>query len=403
MVAETGSIDPTRLFAYKISDDIFLRSSTVQDGKNHGLVVLLDMSGSMSNQLLDTVVQLVNLAAFARRVNIPFKVYGFVDYDTKMADGKKPEWKVGKGSKATWRSLVQGNTRLLTLLESGTTQQRFQNAAGGLLTWAASMTMSYNSYGAKLNAYQKAVSSHLATGESAYYSISQRYAEEGFSLNGTPTNTALVALMSLVPQFKKEKNLQVVNTIILTDGEAGDQPLTDQTDYQYGKAQPLIVIRDPQTRREYKTWSDIKPTHVGGCEYQNVFYAREQQSLLVAMLRDRTGAKVININLVTGTRAAGFVIESGVKTDEQRKTLKKKFTKEGWVSIPKTGGFDEVIALNTANATEAEFDFDAVTVSDTDSKAGQKELSKAFVKSLESRKGNRPLMARIAELVSKNL
>jgi hypothetical protein len=272
-----------------------------------------------------------------------------------------------------------------------------------LLSWAAAMTVGYQNHNTKLNAYGKAVTSHLTMGESAYYSISQRYAEEGFSLNGTPTNTALIALMSLVPQFKKEKNLQVVNTIILTDGEAGDQPLTDQVKYEYGKAQPLIVIRDPKTRREYKTWKDIKPSREGGETYQNVFYAREQQSLLVAMLRDRTGAKVININLVTGTRAATFVIEAGVKTDEQRKTLKKQFTKEGWVSIPKTGGFDEVIALNTANATEAEFDFDAVTVSDTDSKAGQKELSKAFVKSLESRKGNRPLMARIAELISKNL
>jgi len=401
VTAETGSIDPTRLFAYKVSDDIFLRSSTVQDGKNHGLVVLLDMSGSMNNQLLDTVVQLVNLAAFARRVNIPFKVYGFVDYDPKMADGTKPVWNIGKGAKAGWGSLVQGNTRLLTLLESGTTQQRFQNAAGGLLTWAASIGMGY---GASFNnPYAKAIGNYLNKGESAYYCVWQHYGTEGFSLNGTPTNTALIALMSLVPQFKKEKNLQVVNTIILTDGEAGDQPLTDQVKYEYGKAQPLIVIRDPKTRREYKTWKDIKPSREGGETYQNVFYAREQQSLLVSMLRDRTGAKVININLVTGTRAAGFVIEAGVKTDEQRKTLRKQFSKEGWVSIPKTGGFDEVIALNTANASETEFDFGSVTVSDTDSKAGQKELQKAFVKSMESRKGNRPLMARIAELVSKNL
>lgn len=408
VTAETGSIDPTRLFAYKISDDIFLRSSTVQDGKNHGLVILLDMSGSMQGQMLDTVVQLVNLAAFARRVNIPFKVYGFVDYETKMADGKKTLWGVEKNAKAKWHSLTAHSVYLLTLLESGTTQQRFQKAAGGLLTWAASMGCSYAAANTK-NPYHKAIFDSLTKtaqpsyGNNGYYHVYTKYEAQGFSLNGTPTNQALIALMSLVPQFKKEKNLQVVNTVILTDGDAGDRPLTDQTAYTgYGmgnNVRPLVVIRDPKTRREYKTWREIKNT--GGIYYSEDG-SQDQQRLLVSMLRDRTGSKVVNINLVTGSRAAAHVIARSVREAAQVTALKKSFTKNGWISIPNGLGFDEEIALNTSNAAETDFDFDAVTV-DADTKAGQKELQKAFVKSLESRKGNRPLMARIAELISKNL
>jgi hypothetical protein len=357
------------------------------------------MSGSMSNQLLDTVVQLVNLAAFARRVNIPFKVYGFVDYGTAMADGKKPVWNINKSSKTKWLDLTSRDVYLLTLLESGTSQQRFQKAAGGLLTWAASMTMGYGNV-TNGNKYHAAIKKWLKPGDNAYYFVTEKYAYAGFSLNGTPTNTALIALLNLVPKFKKEKNLQVVNTVILTDGDAGDRPLTGQEAYSYGKPDPLVIVRDPKTRREYKTWKEHKNN--SGVEWHSIHGTVEQQSLLVAMLRDRTGAKVININLVTGTRHASQVMSRGAN-EQTLAALRKHFTKEGWAAQAGVMGFDEMITLNTANASETEFDFDAVTVSDTDSKAGQKELQKAFVKSMESRKGNRPLMARIAELISKNL
>ena len=80
-------------------------------------------------------------------------------------------------------------------------------------TWAGSTT------GATLNVN---VAKSLKASQNVYYTVTQRYAEQGFTLNGTPTNTALLALMSLVPQFKKAHNLQVVNTVILTDGDAGD-------------------------------------------------------------------------------------------------------------------------------------------------------------------------------------
>jgi hypothetical protein len=397
-VAETGSLDPTRLFAYKISDDIFLRSTTVREGKNHGLVVMLDMSGSMSNQLLDTVIQLVNLAAFARRVNIPFKVYGFVDYRPEFVT-EESKWGINKTGKAGWNNL-RTDVYLLTLLESGTTQQRFQTAAGTLLAWATSGRMGYSSTNRQTkNPYEKSIAS-LVTG-SPYYDVYSKFMKyAGLHLNGTPTNHALMALMHLVPQFQKSKNLQVVNTVILTDGEAGDMPLTGQMLGVSYKQEPIVVLRDPVTRREYKVGKEYK---AGGYTGWSSYGPSEQQSLLVQMLRDRTGAKVININLTVGTRAAGYLIDSHTGDETARRSLRKMFSKEGWVDLGKAMGFDEVLALNTSNAVETEFDFDSVTVTDTDTKAGKKELQKAFVKSLESRKGNRPLMARIAELISKNL
>ena len=56
------------------------------DGKNHGLVFVLDWSGSMSHVMTDTVKQLFNLVWFCKKVGIPFDVYAFTN-DYPRNDG----------------------------------------------------------------------------------------------------------------------------------------------------------------------------------------------------------------------------------------------------------------------------------------------------------------------------
>ena len=53
----------------------FKKVSVVPDGKNHGLVFILDWSGSMNNVMMDTLKQLYNLIWFCRKVQIPYDVY----------------------------------------------------------------------------------------------------------------------------------------------------------------------------------------------------------------------------------------------------------------------------------------------------------------------------------------
>ena len=77
--ARTGMLDMTKLHTYKFNDDIFKKVTVIPEGKNHGLVFLLDWSGSMYRDLHQTVKQLLSLAYFCRKVNIPFRVYAFSD------------------------------------------------------------------------------------------------------------------------------------------------------------------------------------------------------------------------------------------------------------------------------------------------------------------------------------
>ena len=60
---------------YKYNEDLFKKVNVIPDGKNHGLIFILDWSGSMGGIIEDIVKQLMNLVWFCSKVNIPFEVY----------------------------------------------------------------------------------------------------------------------------------------------------------------------------------------------------------------------------------------------------------------------------------------------------------------------------------------
>ena len=74
---KTGIIDPLKLKNYKFSDDIFKRLTILPNEKNHGMMMLLDWSGSMQDCLMKTVDQLLNLVWFCQKIKIPYDVYFF--------------------------------------------------------------------------------------------------------------------------------------------------------------------------------------------------------------------------------------------------------------------------------------------------------------------------------------
>ena len=75
--ARTGILDTSKLHTYKYNEDLFKKVSVIPDGKNHGLIFILDWSGSMCDWILDTCKQMYNLIWFCKKVNIPFEVYAF--------------------------------------------------------------------------------------------------------------------------------------------------------------------------------------------------------------------------------------------------------------------------------------------------------------------------------------
>ena len=51
--ARTGSLDMTKLHTYKYNEDVFKKVTTIPDSKSHGLVFMLDWSGSMQYEMMN--------------------------------------------------------------------------------------------------------------------------------------------------------------------------------------------------------------------------------------------------------------------------------------------------------------------------------------------------------------
>ena len=76
---KTGKLDMNRLAKYQIVDDVFKRATYLPEGKNHGVTILLDWSGSIASELGDLIEQSVILIEFCRKVQIPYRLYAFSD------------------------------------------------------------------------------------------------------------------------------------------------------------------------------------------------------------------------------------------------------------------------------------------------------------------------------------
>ena len=70
----------SKLHTYKFNEAILQKSNYLVLNLNHGLVMCLDWSGSMSENLNATLTQLFNLIWFCRKTKIPFDVYVFQMY-----------------------------------------------------------------------------------------------------------------------------------------------------------------------------------------------------------------------------------------------------------------------------------------------------------------------------------
>ena len=206
--ARTGVLDTTKLHTYKYNEDLFKKVTTLADGKSHGLIFILDWSGSMSRVLMDTCKQLFNLIWFCKKVGIPFDVYAFTnewercEFDLTNGDVIKPAKIGNRTDKKEYTLAINDEFSLMNLLTSKTNGKEMERQMKNI--WrVATYHNSYNRY-------------------SATYTISSR-----LSLSGTPLNESLVALHEILPKFQKENKLQKVQCMcILTDGEANRSPIS---------------------------------------------------------------------------------------------------------------------------------------------------------------------------------
>ena len=202
-VSKTGVLDCTKLHSYKYNEDLFKKITTLPDGKNHGLIFVLDWSGSMATVLKDTVKQLFNLIWLCKTVQIPFKVFAFTNEwnsDQAWIDGdyqyKRPVLPPHHDY-ADGRIKIDPQFAMVEFMSSDVKKGDIELQMINIWRLASSM-MCYRNW-------------HDTT----YYQTPRR-----LTLSGTPLNEALVSLNQIIPEFQKSTGVQKVQCVTLTDGEA---------------------------------------------------------------------------------------------------------------------------------------------------------------------------------------
>ena len=203
-VSRTGVLNTKILHQYKYNEDLFKKVTTLPDGKNHGMIFVLDWSGSMNHNLLDTVKQVCSLAWFCRKVQIPFKVYAFSNY--RMSWGRKqmimPE-KMGNVD------LNEGFC-LMELLTSNGNNKTFEHNIKNFFR-----------VGMSAGDYRLEDSNDLQENYNrfSYYHGRRLPNPPKFGLGSTPLMETVTVLHSVIPAFRKETGAEKISVSILSDGE----------------------------------------------------------------------------------------------------------------------------------------------------------------------------------------
>ena len=357
--ARTGILNTGVLHTYKFNEDLFKKVTVLPDGKNHGLVFILDWSGSMSRIMLDTLKQLYNLMWFCKKVQIPFEVYAFTSCYPKFG-GADPlcEAKVNQFD-------VDRNFSLLNMFTSKTKGKVLEKQMKSMFRIASTFT-----YG------------RFCDGQDTYN------VPLGLNLSGTPLHETMIALHQILPSFQKDNDVQKVQCVILTDGEG--HPLTyhsehtrydDPTQTYLGSsnsARKNCFLRCRKTGRTYS----FGEGWYGSASYTDAFLKN---------LRDNfPNMNFIGIRLLTSGDSYNFLSTHLDGADLAYARVEWRNTKTASI---KTSGYHTYFGLSSSalsNDTEFEVKEDATKA----------DIKKAFAKTLKGKKMNKKILSEFIELVA---
>ena len=354
--SKTGVINTNSLYKYKLTDDIFKRITTVPDGKNHGLVFHIDWSGSMTHVLLDTIKQTFNLVWFCRKAGIPFRVLAFQDvYFRAHSDDGYARFKAGD-------LYINDSFKMLELLSSQQNAKSLDESMKVIFMQVFAMG------GYRVNSCQK------------------------YTLGGTPLAEAIMCTRQLVDKMKKVENVQKVNVVCLTDGEANPMSYISEEDrWNDGNIEKVtrsiahacasvFFLRDKKTG--YTRRIDTHP------------YCTTKE--IVSFFREITDYNWIGIRLCSKgdlTRTLRYNDVQGIDYNVLDKTWKK----ERYFSISNACGFSEQIYMPDRNIGESSEEIEVKAKGEVATKA---ELQRAFKKHMGSKTSNKTVLNKFIEQIA---
>jgi cobalamin biosynthesis protein CobT len=190
-ISNTGDIDVNKVYKYQIDDSIFRKVMKVPKGKSHGLVLLLDKSSSMHRNMYSSIEQILILASFCRKVNIPFLVYGFGNHTlSRKVDFPNDDVTEESGFTHNENEFYLNDCYLREYLNSSMSNSEWTASVKNVLMLMEGFARgSYCSPNSEL-------------------------------LSNTPLIESIIAIEPIINNFKQKNNLDIINTVIVHDGDS---------------------------------------------------------------------------------------------------------------------------------------------------------------------------------------
>ena len=375
--SKKGTLDMNKIHAYKYSENLFQQITSFPEGKNHGMVMFIDWSGSMSGCMKDTIEQLVNLTMFCQKVQIPFEVFAFSDsyrdwndedneemyrrrneipYDTSLTGKKIASYKTND-------MIISQNTKLINLFSSRMRNRELTDAYENVLMIADAFSNRYS--------YYYSSSYH-------YYGIPNNY-----NLGGTPLDDTIIMSKSIIEEFKVRTKAQIVNAVFLTDGQSNrNGHYLDSTNVTRSFDRRALHIDDKASRTRTYPVSDK------GLQ-------KKETDILLEGLKNSLGINLLGFFLLSGSGRRvsgnlGYIMSSYPTEVELSQFRKDKFL------IDKGTSYDELYILNVKGLEIDEVDhFDSVAAG-----SSKAEIRKALKKNTKNKLKNRVLLNAFIEKVA---
>jgi len=384
-ISDTGDIDVNKLSSYKFDDNIFRKVMNVPKGKKHGLILLLDRSGSMTNNMEGSIEQILVLSMFCRKVNIPFVVYGFGDSVAVSGIDKGINYKEHYNdpnlfcfSKKEY-DIALGNVFLREYLNSKMSNAEFSKSLRNLI-------LLKNSYS-----------------DNGLYRYNRPSSE---SSSNTPLTQAIFAVGGIMKEFKKQYNLDLTNLIIVHDGDSdhnrGFYKKNELTSVIYHESIQYysnnVVFRDSENKFEKLVSKNQN------CSNGDYFLP-----VALEWFTKTTGSKIFGFFIVSNTPSSirsalteRYVFEDSESLDQKRiknhynlnvvrDELVKKMRSEKYISS-NNFGYKEFYFILGGESLKTEKDFLDISGDVTSSK-----LTKAFMKMNKQKNYSRVLVSKFVQ------
>lgn len=330
--SRTGKLDVNKLHNYKLTDELFLSQTKLADSKSHGMIFLLDYSGSMAGVLKDVIDQTLNLVTFCKKVGIPFRVYSFTNtWATKSPTNIQP----------TFNEVDLSDVVLVEHITSEMSKTTYEEAFKAL--W---MTQNSHWRGGKYD-----------------------------QLGGTPLDTVLTMMPTILTDFAKKNGIQKTTFVTLTDGDSSNMNTTH-------------------------SWSEIHSKMQIKCGGKTHTVSRYRSTnTLMEMISDLPGISTIGFFLPNHKKELNRLLNRFHTHTAHVKKARKLHNKNGFSSVNNRGYGAYYILDSDVSITDNEF----VTSIDEDaanSRKAQNKLAKQFGAHNQKARQTRVLLTSLAEKIA---